>query len=87
MTQFELREMIRQAGWSDPKLERLATLLCDLWIAVEEDKRQHAMLPFCLKESDEMGAIVVCVHDLWLKWSFGASKEVDLVLSRLRALK
>lgn len=86
MTQFELREMIRQADWSDPKFERLAALLCDLWVAVEEDKRQHAMLPFCFKESDEMGTIVFCVNDLWRKWLFGASNDVDLVLSQLRAL-
>lgn len=86
MTEFELREMIRLADWSDPKFERLATLLCDLWVAVEEDKRQLAMLPFCLQES-EIGTTVVCVHDLWRKWLFGASNDVDLVLSKLRALK
>lgn len=86
MTPFELREMIASADWSNQTAKDLAGLLCDLWVAVEEDKRQLSILPFRIVDS-EQGKLVVCQRDLWRKWLHGSSTDVDLILLKIRAIK
>jgi hypothetical protein len=89
MTPFELREAILQADWSKQEFKDLAGLLCDLWIAAEENQRQVNLLPWFFDESgDWSGVHLTCVRkDFWKQWQDGAFNDVSLVLSKLRAIR